>query len=581
MGTLSCSVVIPTLRRAGPLRQLLVSLIESDTPPREIIVVCDGPDPQTRQLAQAREFADVQSIFLEVNAGQSAARNRGVATATGDVLLFLDDDMIAAPNLVRAHTSHHEVTDGGPVVVCGQIIEQYPHPPDTVIETCLRARRHQILESARKAIRQGSLAARYYACCGANCSLLRATFVEFGGFDPALRTGMEDADLGLRLLDGAVRFIVDDTAAVYHHNQKDIRETFLTGNKDSAVTQVRQARRGRLADAHAKRLADAVYPSRGRAISEKVRRSSRPVYLALESGFERAVSASGSLAFARAWSTLAGSRAYIEGLEMEGETPESAARLIPAGPQVALFHSISSPPSLADRSLCFPPEKLRKLCRRLSLHGMPGPEATDGVTLFTFDDAYEDFYIAALPILRDFGFRCTVFVVASLIGSTNGWDESRGRRTRQLMNLAQLREISDLGIEIGSHSMTHAWLPSVEPADLWREVFDSKCLLEDSIGKRVRSFAYPSGGVGIRERLAVRAAGYDTAMTTIPGRNRPFDAFAVQRWEIHSGLRIDAIAKTVEGKRRHLEDKGLVARNRSRIRDGILRRLAVYGERGL
>jgi peptidoglycan/xylan/chitin deacetylase (PgdA/CDA1 family) len=84
-------------------------------------------------------------------------------------------------------------------------------------------------------------------------------------------------------------------------------------------------------------------------------------------------------------------------------------------------------------------------------------------------------------------------------------------------------------MRIGSHSMTHPNLCSLDQRRLDAEVRDSKHVLEDVIGAPVTSFAYPAGAVNERVRNAVAAAGYRTAFTAADGLNQWPDPFLISR----------------------------------------------------
>lgn len=86
------SVVVPTFNRAATLRQTLTALISQDYPDYEIIVVDDGSTDGTREMI-AREFPQVHYVY-QANRGPAAARNRGIAIATGDIIAFTDDDCL-------------------------------------------------------------------------------------------------------------------------------------------------------------------------------------------------------------------------------------------------------------------------------------------------------------------------------------------------------------------------------------------------------------------------------------------------------------------------------------------------------
>ncbi len=119
------------------------------------------------------------------------------------------------------------------------------------------------------------------------------------------------------------------------------------------------------------------------------------------------------------------------------------------------------------------------------------------------------------------------------IGGSNLWDQASGLHVRNLLTLEQIREMQRYGVEFGSHSLTHPWLPGVPDAQLRREVSDSKRRLEDLLGVEVKSFAFPYGGVDQRVRSAVAEAGYQLAFTAIPGTNWRNDPLCQNRTEVN------------------------------------------------
>jgi peptidoglycan/xylan/chitin deacetylase (PgdA/CDA1 family) len=139
--------------------------------------------------------------------------------------------------------------------------------------------------------------------------------------------------------------------------------------------------------------------------------------------------------------------------------------------------------------------------------------------LLTFDDAYDDLYTELFPLVIEHHLTPVIYLVADRIGGSNDWDQAVGLRARKLLTLSQIREMQRHGVEFGSHSLTHPWLPDLPDKRLHREVLDSKFRLEDLLGIEITSFAYPSGGVDQRVRSAVAAAGYKASFTTQPGPN--------------------------------------------------------------
>jgi peptidoglycan/xylan/chitin deacetylase (PgdA/CDA1 family) len=118
----------------------------------------------------------------------------------------------------------------------------------------------------------------------------------------------------------------------------------------------------------------------------------------------------------------------------------------------------------------------------------------------TFDDGFRDNYENAFPLLIQEGIPAALFVVVNWVGERN------------FMNWNEIRELSRAGVLIGSHSMTHRWLPDISnDQELGREIFDSKKKIEDEIGKEVDYFCYPVGGVNARVAETAKKAGYRAA----------------------------------------------------------------------
>lgn len=112
--------------------------------------------------------------------------------------------------------------------------------------------------------------------------------------------------------------------------------------------------------------------------------------------------------------------------------------------------------------------------------------------LITFDDGYVDFYQNAWPILRAFDYPSVMFVVAGKVGQCSDWDAHLGR-SEPLMDWQQLREISDHGVSIGSHSVTHRRFSRLTFQSAYDEMSRSSSLIEASLGRSPSAFCYPYG----------------------------------------------------------------------------------------
>lgn len=115
----------------------------------------------------------------------------------------------------------------------------------------------------------------------------------------------------------------------------------------------------------------------------------------------------------------------------------------------------------------------------------------------TFDDGYVDNYTDLFPVLRRHRAEATCFVT------------SRGGSDARFLSPAQIREMHASGlVEFGGHTATHCVLDRVEAARARDEIESNKRWLEDVVGERVVSFAYPCGGENGEIVEMVRSAGY-------------------------------------------------------------------------
>ena len=111
--------------------------------------------------------------------------------------------------------------------------------------------------------------------------------------------------------------------------------------------------------------------------------------------------------------------------------------------------------------------------------------------LLTFDDAFENFYHVAFPMLRELGLRALLFVPVGFVEREQG-SPLQGAETLPPMSWDQLREVRASGaVEIGSHSWTHPDLRRLEGKALRRELVDSRDHLQEKLGAAVRAFCYP------------------------------------------------------------------------------------------
>ena len=136
--------------------------------------------------------------------------------------------------------------------------------------------------------------------------------------------------------------------------------------------------------------------------------------------------------------------------------------------------------------------------------------------MITFDDGYRDVLWNAAPVLQRLHLRATDFVIT---GRISGPDSS-------FLTWPELVRLERKGVEIGSHTITHADLPALSPAGAFPELRRSRLILERHLHRAVQWLAYPYGKTDATVVSLVRRAGYLLAMTEVPGNvqsaRRPF-----------------------------------------------------------
>lgn len=202
---------------------------------------------------------------------------------------------------------------------------------------------------------------------------------------------------------------------------------------------------------------------------------------------------------------------------------------------ILMYHQIDVPPPRGTplRGLVVSPRSFARQMRLLRLMGYRGLSMRDlepylrgekhgKVVGLTFDDGYQNNVRNALPVLRRHGFTATCYGVSNMIGGTNSWD--RGIVTEKpLMSLADWLAWRDAGMDIGSHTRTHADLTQLASLQAHEQIADSKQELERALNCEVRHFCYPYGRYDEAHSRLVQEAGYASATTTQRGRVRPGD----------------------------------------------------------
>ena len=141
-------------------------------------------------------------------------------------------------------------------------------------------------------------------------------------------------------------------------------------------------------------------------------------------------------------------------------------------------------------------------------------DEVDAVAL-TFDDAYQNVGDVVAPLLTEYGFPATLFVVSDHVGRDNRWRGTAdpGIPTLPLLDWRDLTRLADNGVSLGAHTRTHPRLDRVDPAQVTDEIVGAAEHIRRETGHVVTEFAYPYGR-STALAIEVARATYAVACTT-------------------------------------------------------------------
>ena len=208
------SVVIPTFNRRERLQRVLGGLAaQAYDGALEVVVVSDGStDGTAEHLASGATPLPVVAL-VQPNSGPAVARNRGVEGATGELVIFLDDDVVPGPSLVAAHVAAHRRL-GADVVVIGPMLDPPDHPMSPWVrwEQAMLAKQYDAME-------RGDWAASARQFYTGNASVRRQQVLAAGGFDARFLRA-EDTELAYRLADAGATFAFEPAAIALHYAER-------------------------------------------------------------------------------------------------------------------------------------------------------------------------------------------------------------------------------------------------------------------------------------------------------------------------------------------------------------------------
>ncbi len=215
------SVIVPVYNGGKNWTRVLDALSALQPAPREIIIVDDGSDDDTRSVALTRGFQILSTA--KPRSGPAVARNLGAARAQGEILFFLDADVLVEPDAIaRVKNAFNDSN-------VSAIFGTYDDAPDdpAFVSQYKNLSHHYVHQTSNEQ------AASFWAGCGA---IRRDMFRQLDGFSTTYtRPLIEDIELGTRVqrAGGAIRLLKD--LQVKHLKRWTLRSLIVTDIRDRAL----------------------------------------------------------------------------------------------------------------------------------------------------------------------------------------------------------------------------------------------------------------------------------------------------------------------------------------------------------
>lgn len=229
----SVSVVVPTYNGVALLERILRPL-SADPAASEVIVVVDGSRDGSKELVDrlARNEPRLRSLFIE-NSGDMGAREAGARAADSEIVLFVDDDVLADPGLVSGHARRHAERAADMVVgYMPVLVSPRRRPGDFALNLYASeyAGRCQVYErDAASVLRE---------LWGGNFSMRRADCLAIGMSNPGFTEHYHaDRDFGIRCLEAGLNGMFDRDLSAAHLHERTL-QSFVRDARSQGAARV-------------------------------------------------------------------------------------------------------------------------------------------------------------------------------------------------------------------------------------------------------------------------------------------------------------------------------------------------------
>ncbi len=202
------SVVVCAYNAERTMEACLASLEVLNYPNYEVVVVNDGSQDRTLQIAESFPYC---RIISQENKGLSVARNVGAAAADGEIVAYTDSDCVADPDWLTYLVARME--EGG-LAACGG--PNFPPPENALVPAAVA-----VSPGGPTHVLISDEVAEHIAGC--NMAFRRDALLALGGFDPRYRAAGDDVDICWRFQDAGHTIGFSPSAIVWHFRRNTVR----------------------------------------------------------------------------------------------------------------------------------------------------------------------------------------------------------------------------------------------------------------------------------------------------------------------------------------------------------------------
>lgn len=209
------SVIIPTYRRSHVLFDTVQSIMKDDYPDYEVIVVDQTEDHPESIIEFLNDMSRCSNfIYVKISIPNlPLARNVGMRISSGDILIYIDDDVIVEKGFIFAHVKRY--TDPSVGAVVGRIVERFP-PEENIKQLPGRIRPDGLAIGFFDRVDYSGEVETGQGC---NMSFRRIALEEIGGFDERFTTFREEGDAFVRIRKLGWRAVFEPGAKLMHKQE--------------------------------------------------------------------------------------------------------------------------------------------------------------------------------------------------------------------------------------------------------------------------------------------------------------------------------------------------------------------------